>query len=58
MARPRMTDRDLLDQLATADLDQLRLILQAGVQCQRNQPEMGRFTSVGQQPSAYEERLS
>jgi hypothetical protein len=53
-----MTDRDLLDQLATADLDQLRLILQAGVQCQRNQPEMGRFTSVGQQPSAYEERLS
>ena len=32
MAHPRMTDRDLLDQLATADLDQLRLVLEHSLQ--------------------------
>ena len=32
MAHPRMTDRDLLDQLATADLDQLRVILEHSLQ--------------------------
>jgi len=32
MAHPRMTDQDLLDQLAMADRDQLRLILEHGIQ--------------------------
>ena len=32
MAHPRMTHQDLLDQLATADSDQLRLILEHGLQ--------------------------
>ena len=32
MAHPRMTDRDLLDQLAATDRDRLRLILEHGLQ--------------------------
>ena len=32
MAHPRMTDQELFDQLATADRDQLRLILEHGIQ--------------------------
>ena len=32
MAHPRMTHQDLLDQLATADTDQLRIVLEHGLQ--------------------------
>ena len=32
MAHPRMTRQDLLDQLASADVDQLRLVLEHGLQ--------------------------
>jgi hypothetical protein len=32
MAHPRMTHQDLLDQLASADVDQLRLVLEHGLQ--------------------------